>query len=79
MHDTKSIINVWPTVFFFLKGSEALTVYERNSLLLTMSPQRSQDVVTVTVLACNHSDVGEVTDFVLQAAVPKVGTILKIF
>ena len=54
-------------------------MYERNSLLLTMSPQRSQDVVTVTVLACNHSDVGEVTDFVLQAAVPKVGTILKIF
>lgn len=57
-----------------LKGIPKMTAYEKNGLMVEFSFERSPTSPTVIAvsLSATNSTVAPITDFLLQAAVPKV-------
>lgn len=58
-------------IYFVLLGLPEIIAYDKNGIRLDMTFEVHESVTTINMLATNTS-AAQVTDFLFQAAVPKV-------
>ena len=62
---------------YYFSAIPGIIAYDKNGIKIDMSFEKENTAITVNMLVSNNSG-GEVSDFLFQAAVPKVSWFLKI-